>query len=115
MQIDTSPPPSLPSPPRRPSRPLLRLAAAALAIAAATVQAAPGDAAQPVREATDNPVDRTGRMCFAGLEDGKIIVPPLRLSDEATQTTPLQCRINGGVEERAPRSPTLRSGGTLLA
>lgn len=102
-------------PPRISSRSPLRLAIAALALAAAAAQGSPGDADTPVRESTDNPVERLGRMCFSGLEGGKIIVPPPQLRDEATQTTPRQCRVNGGVEARAPRSPTLRSGGSLLA
>ena len=47
------------------------------------------------------------RMCFGGIEDGKVVVPEGRVADAGVETTAGRCRIDGGSDARAPQSPRL--------
>lgn len=46
------------------------------------------------------------RMCFGGLQDGKVVVET-SVKDGSAETTKKRCGIDGGMDARAPRSPRI--------
>ena len=51
--------------------------------------------------------NRPARICLGGTEDEKLVVPKGQVEDSAAETTLEGCRIGGGAQARAPRSPLL--------
>lgn len=72
--------------------------------------AKPADAGQDA-ELRAKPVQR----CYGGMEDGKTIVRAADIANAAEQSTSRECRIGGGETARAPRSPSINAGRTVVA
>ena len=62
----------------------------------------------PASVSNDAPrANRPARICLGGTEDEKLVVPKGQVEDSAAETTLEGCRIGGGAQARAPRSPLL--------
>ena len=89
-------------------RPTTFLAAVVFALGATAAERA------PATQSNSAPVVPV-RVCYGGLEDGKIIVRSEQAGNNAAKTTLNVCRINGGSIVRAPQSPTLAAKRDTIA
>ena len=71
---------------------------------------------QPAVKAEQGPQARAKpvQRCYGGVEDGKTIVRAADLGNAAEQATSRECRVGGGETARAPQSPSINAGRTVV-